>query len=219
MTRSLTLLPAATALVVSLALAAPVLAASPAAPAAPATPALAPTLGPAVGTATSLPIAVLDMPRVLHTSDAGRSADKQLGELRAKYQAEIAHTEASLRAENEELNRQRSILSPAAFEKKRGAFDARVQASQRLMQTRSAEFDAATHQAQNQILNVVLKIVTDIMRDRHIELVIDRSQMVASVSNIEITSEVLADLNKDLPSIKVSVPEEHAVKAGRTKKK
>ena len=159
-----------------------------------------------------IPVAVIDAQRVLHESVAGKKADAFIGDLRGKYQQEIAKTEEQLRAEDQELGRQRSLLSPEAFEARRHEFERKVQESQRLVQERNGAFDATVRQARAEIGKVVITVVTEMMQKKNILLVIDRAQIVASQTSIDLTEQVLAEVNKRLPSIPLSVPSGAAVR-------
>lgn len=172
---------------------------------------------PAATVAPHFPIAVLDMAQVRHNSSAGKAADQQLTSLRAKYKQEIAKSEEGLRSEYEQLSKQRSLLSPEAFEEKGRAFERKQQDAQRLLQSRNAAMESALRDAEEKIGKVTLQIVTEIMNERGISLVIDQSQMVASVTRIEITGEVLKRLDKALPTVKVVVHEQ-SEKASKAKK-
>ena len=156
--------------------------------------------------AAPTPIAVIDAQRVLHESVAGKKADAFIGDLRGKYQQEIAKSEEALRAEDQELGRQRSVLSPEAFEAKRHDFERKVQESQRMVQERNGEFDATVRQARAEIGKVVIAVVTELMQKKNILLVIDRAQIVASQTAIDMTEEVLQEVNKRLPSVPLKVP-------------
>ncbi len=171
----------------------------------------------AAATAQTLPIAVLDMAQVRHNSAAGKAADQQLNALRTKYKQEIAKSEEQLRAEYDALGKQRSVLSPEAFEEKGRAFEKKQQEAQRLLQARNTAMEGAMRDAEQQIGKVTLQIVTELMKDRNISLVIDSSQMVASATSIEITGDVLTQLNKVLPTVKVTAPEPPE-KASKAKK-
>ncbi len=115
--------------------------------------ALAAALGAAVVAATTtfagaqdIPtakIAVLDTQKILRNSTAAAGIRDQVKQQREIYQDEFAQQERELRAAEEELTRQRSILSSEAFALKRREFSARVAAVERGVETRKRELDQA----------------------------------------------------------------------------
>ncbi len=149
-------------------------------------------------------IAVLDVPRLMRDSLAGRSAAKQLAVLQKRYETQIASAESKLRAERDKLVQEQSKLSAQDFDKHRQAFQHEVAAAQHLVQERNGEMDAAMQNARTQIGKVVIGIVTDIMKKDNIGVVIDRQQIVASQTSLEITAEVMKVLNQKLPQVRIS---------------
>lgn len=162
-------------------------------------------------------IAILDVQQLMRNSSAGRSAAKQLSVLQKRYEKEIASAENKLRAERNKLVQEQSKLSAQDFDKRRQAFQHDVAAAQRLVQERNGEMDAAMQNARKQIGKIVIGIVTGIMKKDDIGVVIDRQQIVASQTSLEITGEVMKVLNQKLPKIRVStagfkVPPGHEVR-------
>lgn len=162
------------------------------------------TEAPAAGTGSTGPVVVLDVQRVLRDSAAGKAAGQQLSEMRTRYQAEIAKSEEQLRSEQEELGRQRSLLSPEAFDERRRGFEQKLQQTQRLVQERNSSLEASQRQVREEIGKVVIAVVSEMMKERGFSLVLDRAQIVASDTSIEITADVLKRLDSRLPTVKVA---------------
>ena len=68
-------------------------------------------------------IAVLDIQRILRESLAAKSVRPQADKIRGKYQKEVRNQESQLRKAEQDLARQRAILSPEAYAQKRRKFD------------------------------------------------------------------------------------------------
>ncbi len=158
----------------------------------------------AAATPAATRIAILDVQQIMRESSAGRSAAQQLSVLQKRYEKEIASDEDKLRSEREKLVQEQSKLSAQDFDKRRQEFQHKVAAAQRLVQERNGEMDAAMRNARAEIGKAVISIVTDIMKKDNIGVVIDREQIVASQTSLEITAEVMKILNQKLPSIKVT---------------
>ena len=151
-------------------------------------------------------IAVIDTQHIQRTSLAGRDIQVQIDALRSKFQAEMQKEEDSLRAEGEELKRQQAILAPEAFQAKGRAYQQKVQAAQRMAQEKRRQLELALRQAMNQLQRALVPILQEIMDKRKITLIVDKSQVVLQAPGLEITTEVIEELDRRLPSVKVELP-------------
>lgn len=158
------------------------------------------------GTPPALPIAVVDMIKVRQTSDALRSISEQVASYRDAFQKDIQSEEASLREANQELARQRSILSAEAFEQERKNFEARVAEVQRGVQQRKAELEQVREEAMRELHRNLNTVIAEIAEERGLVLVLPRAQTILSAKNLEITDEVTKRLNAKLPDVTVPKP-------------
>ena len=148
-------------------------------------------------------IAILDVERVLTQSEAGKNALKQITDQRKRYQDEISKAEDQLRNEERDLVQSRATLAAEAFDEKRRAFERKVQDTQRMVQQRSGTIDGMMRSAREQIGKAALAALQELINERGFNVVLDRKQIVATDPGLEVTDEVLARVNKRLPSIKV----------------
>jgi Skp family chaperone for outer membrane proteins len=148
-------------------------------------------------------IAILDVERVLTQSEAGKNALKQITDQRKRYQDEISKAEDQLRNEERELVQSRATLAAEAFDEKRRAFERKVQDTQRMVQQRSGTIDNMMRSAREQIGKAALAALQELIKERGFNVVLDRKQIVATDPSLEVTDEVMARVNKRLPSIKV----------------
>lgn len=169
----------------------------PAAPATPAAPA-ATTAGP-----VTTSIGVVDIQRLFRESAAGKAANQQLADMRARYQTEVAKQEERLRVEEAELGRARATLPPDQFENKRRELQRRVQDTQRTVQDRNTALDSAQQQARDQILRVIQEIVVQIMNERGYTIVLDQAQVLLSNDGLNMTNDALRRLDQKLPTIRI----------------
>lgn len=153
-----------------------------------------------------LRIAIVDMIKVRQSSDAIRSISEQIANYRNDFQKTIQDEEASLREANQELARQRSILSAEAFDQERKNFEARVAEVQRGVQQRKAELEQAREVAMRELHRTLNSVIAAIAEERGLVLVLPRAQTILSAKNLEITDEVAARLNAELPDVTVPQP-------------
>ena len=152
-------------------------------------------------------IAVIDIQRIMRDASAHKGARQQLEQFRNSFQAEMAKEDEKLRAEDQELVRQRSILTPEVWDQRRQAFQTKVIEVQRRVQERSQAVDKSMAGVREQIAQQVVKILEELGGERGFNMVLDRSQMHVIIGdNIDLTVEVLKRLDQRLPSVKVSLP-------------
>jgi len=150
-------------------------------------------------------VAVLDVQRILREAKAMKNIRDQVSQLRKTYQGEIEKKQEELRKENEDLRRKRTILSPDAFDEERRKFDQKVAEVQRLVQTRNQQLDRANAEAVIEVQKVYNQIVVELANERSYGLIFRKSATVVVHPPIEVTPEVLARLDKRLPTVSVTV--------------
>lgn len=152
-------------------------------------------------------IAVIDSQRVNREAAALKNARQQLEQFRFNFQSEIAKEEEKLRAEEQEIARQRSVLSPEAFEQRRQAFQAKVVELQKRIQERSQSLEKMLNGVREQVTVQVIEILKGLAAERGFNMVLDRAQVQLFIGdNIDITPEVLKRLDQRLPTVKVNLP-------------
>ena len=92
-------------------------------------------------------MAVIDMNEIRRNAAAVKDIRAQVENLRAAFQTEIKNEEEELRAANQELGRQRAILSSEAFTEERRKFEQRLAGVQRKVQQRKQNLDKALNDA------------------------------------------------------------------------
>jgi outer membrane protein len=150
-------------------------------------------------------IAVVDIQMILQDSVASKSIQKQLDTQRQTYQNEISKQEEKLRAAEQELGRQRTILSQDAFAQKRREFEQQVAEVQRNVQARKKSLDQAFNESMTKVRDNLLQIVADVAGERKATLVLAKQQVVIVEKSLDLTSVVLERLNKKLPNVAVNI--------------
>jgi Skp family chaperone for outer membrane proteins len=153
-------------------------------------------------------VAVIDYQRLLRESDAARSIRAQVESRREAYEAEVEAERERLAAADRRLDEARAELSPEAYRERRRAFEADVAEVQRLVQERRRELDQASSAAFQRIRDAVVQII-DALSDRYrFNLVLPRSEVLVFAPEIDLTAEVMAELNERLPRVDIPAFEE-----------
>lgn len=167
---------------------------------------LALIMGSSPAVAQKLPaatVATVDMRKILQTSSAAQSARSQLDERQDRYRAEIKGEEDRLRTTLDELQRQQSILAPDAYSARNREFDKQRNDVLRRTQERRREYDLAYQQAIGVIEGEVVKIVSEVSKERGFNVVLPKGQYIWAADTLDITEAVLKRLNERLPQVQM----------------
>lgn len=158
---------------------------------------------PAAGT----PIVVADVIQILRDAAAVQSIRSQLEKQRAAYQADLQKQENELRNADQELAKQRAILSPEAFAQRRRELEKRVSDAQQTVQDRRRALDTAFNTAMQKVNEAMVAVVSEIVQERNYQMVLTKTQVVIVQTQLDITPEVMRRLNRKLPTVAVSIPQ------------
>ncbi|MBK1697816.1 OmpH family outer membrane protein [Rhodovibrio salinarum] len=148
-------------------------------------------------------IAVIDMQKITSESDAVQSIQRQIDKQREQYQSELQRREQELREANEELARERSVLSQDAFRKKRRRLEEQVTELQREIQRSKRQLDRNYSQAMRAVQEHLVGIVRDLASGQNIDLVLGKATVVIVRPHLDMTDRALKRLNEELSSVDV----------------
>jgi Skp family chaperone for outer membrane proteins len=112
-----------------------------------------------------------------------------------------------LREADQELARQRSILSPEAYAKKRGDLEGRIASLQRDARARKRGLDKIFAQGMAQVQAELTEVAKEIAKEWGLDLVLTKTTVVLVRPKFELTEEVLRRLNARLPDLPAAQPE------------
>lgn len=149
-------------------------------------------------------IVTINIQSILSDSAAAKSAKSQIDSKRNQYQNELKKIEDKLRKEDQTLSEQRSLLSPEALEQKKREFAKQVTEAQQDVQEKRERLGEAYNDAVGDIQDAVMKIVADMAKARGFKVVIPTNNLVYATPDLDITQDVLNQLNKDLPKVSIN---------------
>jgi Skp family chaperone for outer membrane proteins len=129
---------------------------------------------------------------------------QQIEQKRAEYAKEISHQEEVLRQERDTLQRQQASLSAEALNQKGRDFQQKVNELDRGVQAKRQALERSNADALEKIQEAMLKIITEISKDRKANLVFQRSELVLFDQGFDVTDEVLQKLDEQLPTLTVN---------------
>ena len=153
-------------------------------------------------------IGVVDLQRIMRESVAAQKVRAELEARQAQYREEIGAREDALRAQQQELERQRTILSPEAFAEREVEFSKSVEALQREVAERNRQLEEALSYGMQRVNLAALKIVANIAEELALGLVLDKTQLLLVSKGLEFSDQALERLNAEVVSVPTTPPAE-----------
>ena len=158
---------------------------------------------------SKLPVLIVDVKAVLDDSKAAISAQKKIEVQRSAFQDEITKQEQHIRDAEQELAQARGQLDEKAYADKEAQLRQKFRDVEKYVQERRQTLEKATSQSLGKVHDVMLEIVADIAKKRGAQAVLAKQggtvAVLWSVDGSDITGEVSARLNAQLPDIAVNI--------------
>ncbi len=155
---------------------------------------------------TGLSVAILDLASIRRDSLVVNNIREQIETFREDFRKKIQKEEVALKAANQNLAKKRNILTPEGFSKERRQFQQKVTALQRLVQQSKQALDQTRSTAMLEVEKILNQIITKIALDRGINIILRRDVTILASRSLEITTDVLTELNAKLPKVNVKKP-------------
>jgi len=150
-------------------------------------------------------IGVIDMNEVLQKSEAIAKVRAALDAKNEEFQSSIAEEELRLRKEEKMLNSERDEMSEDEFNQRFAQFELDVVAIQQSIQLQQSRFDRSIQQANATLEQELIKIVSEIAKERQLSMVIQRKNVVIYDSATDMTGEALQRLNERTKNMTVTL--------------
>jgi outer membrane protein len=186
--------------------------------------ALAP-VGPLRAQSQPLPapvILIVDLQQILQEAKAAKAVQGIINQEYSSYTKEVAQQEDELQKSRTELERQRTILAPDAFNMRARDLQQRYDELGQVVQGRRQSLQQSLNEAMVKVKNVALEVIADIVKERRANLVIEKQAVVFEAEGMDITADAITRLDQKLASVPVNLPKpdgEDAAKPGGGKKK
>ena len=152
-------------------------------------------------------IAIVDTDAILRDSLASKGVLLERDKFATQYQTQVQDEEKRLRAEDEELSRQRSVMAQDVFQNRATEFQRKLQDFQTRVRDKQERLDYSFQQSMAEIGQKIYGVAGEVAKERGINMVLARSQIfLISNTGMDITEPVLTRLNAQLPSVKFQDP-------------
>ena len=152
-------------------------------------------------------VGTIDLVEVLRQSTATSRVRALLDEKRAQFQEEFSAREIDLMAREKDIQSKRDLMSAEAFGEEVRLFQAEVADVQREIQRKRKSLDNAFQQAQDKLRDLALEIVGDVAKERKLDLVLNRDNVLIFRNQLDLTTIVLERLNERTKDARFEVTE------------
>lgn len=157
---------------------------------------------------TVLKIAIVDVREVTRRSAMTRDIARQIDAERKRLRDEIQKEEEGLRKTDEELKRQKVLLSPAAFEEERKKFENRVREMQRKVQESNIQLGRMRSRGERDFEIQLSKALVELANQNGYTLILRKREIMIAAETYDITKDVVEKVNKAMP--KYTLPDKPA---------
>lgn len=147
-------------------------------------------------------IAVIDRERIMTQSTAGKGLRSAVDARRKQVQDDIQKRQDALIKERQQIEQQRASITPQDYQNKLADLNKRGEALRLDVQTKGRSLDESVQKALGTLQDTAFVIVKQIAAQKNISLVLYRDTVAWAPGAVDITNDVVAQMNTKLPSVK-----------------
>jgi outer membrane protein len=151
-------------------------------------------------------IGVVNTVLIQEQASAMKSIKEQMQKEEGSLKGELDKREKDLRAADQDLQQQRTLLSADAFAERRRTFEQQVGESQRYMAARKHQLDLAFADGMHQVELALNGILKDMAAERGLNIIIPKNQLLLADEALDITDDVRQRLDKKLARVAIKLP-------------
>ena len=149
-------------------------------------------------------IVYVDINKIINESKVGKSLNDQLKLINDKNIEEFKNTEASLKAEEKDILKQKNILKEEEFNLKVNKLREKYESYNQKKQNKNIDLRKLRDIAANKILTNVNEILRDYSIKNSISMIIDKKNIVIGKTDLDITNDILDLLNNKISNISLN---------------
>ena len=147
-------------------------------------------------------IVYVDMNSLINSSKAGTSINNQMKKILDKNNSEYQSLEKKLRQEEKDLLNKKNVLDPDKYKDEVNIFKNKINKLKIERNKEIEDIQKRNVKAKNELVNVVTKILAKYSAENEIQLVLRKESIILGKKTIDITSEILTLLDKEIKKIK-----------------
>jgi Skp family chaperone for outer membrane proteins len=148
-------------------------------------------------------IGVLGVPEIMRGVAAAQTVEKVIGERRDKLNEDAQKEQAAWRDLQQQLSAQRASLTQDQVRTKERELQERITNSQKSFRDRNRIIQEAAQYALGQIERTLIGVIRQVSESHGMNLVLHRQQVALNINEFDITDQVIAQMNKIMPSVSI----------------
>ena len=151
--------------------------------------------------AENLNIVFVDMDKIIATSNAGKKIQNSMDKFAKKENQKFDSIESNLKKKEQEILKQKNIISKEELDKKVKSFQAEILE----LRKEKVEFNRSiikkNQESTNKIVNEINKVLTQYASDNSVSLIIQKKNIIIGKTELDITPQILKEFNSKVKSI------------------
>ena len=147
-------------------------------------------------------ISFIDVDRIVFESELGKKIDDKINNDFKIENEKLASMEKELKTKENDILKQKNILSEAELNKKINDFKIEVQNFQKRRASINEKFRILRVKQTNELLKKLNKILFKFADDNSIPIILRKNDIVLGKSSLDITNKILEIFNKEVKSLK-----------------
>jgi Skp family chaperone for outer membrane proteins len=152
-------------------------------------------------------LGIVDTDLLLQDSLAAQGVRLERDKYATTYQTQVKDMETKLRAEDQQLVQQRGVLAPDVFQQQATAFQQKLAEFQTQVKEKQERLDYSFQQSMQTIGSTIMVVAGEVSKERGVNAVMARNQLMIFDPAMDITKPVLEKLNQRLASVTFQNPE------------
>lgn len=152
-------------------------------------------------------LGIVDTDLLLQDSLAAKGARLERDKFATTYQNQVKDMETKLRAEDQQLAQQRSVLAPDVFQQQATTFQQKLVDFQTQVKDKQERLDYSFQQSMQKIGEQIMLVTSEVSKEAGINAVMARNQLMIFDPGMDITKLVLDRLNQRLANVPFQNPD------------
>ena len=151
--------------------------------------------------AEDLNIVFVDMDRIIASSNAGKKIQSSIDKFAEKENQKFDSIESNLKKKEQEILKQKNILSKEEHDKKVKSFQAELSKLRKEKIEFNRNIIKRNQESTNKIVNEINKILTEYASNNSVSLIIQKKNIIIGKTELDITPQILKEFNSKVKSI------------------
>ena len=148
-------------------------------------------------------IAIINMDKVISTSNLGISILKQLNDLKNKNSNFLKKEEKKFQEKEVKLISQKNILSETDFKNKVDKLKSEITDYNKNRNKMIKDFNKLKVDNTNNLLKLINPILIDFSNEKKISIILQKKDLVVAKAELDITDEIIKIINKEVKEFKI----------------